>query len=359
MVNQTWFALLQRRKLKPGQTPGIYDERRVFVYKVNCMIYNKMSIVVPKYRLNRWDKDSIRPGPVGSVGDVNLGVKLKKSSIELAERYDPTFSGKNEAWSGSNISDGMWYGWTSGGREATTISKAMPNIQTGGKTAIGWTMQNVVPTDRTRATKVTPLGRYGWDTTVGSVLKSKHTGDLFLPLPGGYEKSGLPRGSQFPIVVAESSGGGVALPAADIPITDPTFGDTGTVTDPGIAGCTDEDEKAYWAPALDDPMREHKPGQPMYGVWRYAWLDENGKKHADEHKYPFVGPDVLAWRYDTAQFMWAPFGPCGMKDRPSSITPNQRYVPPSQRPMPGNQDKRRQDRKKDQEDEKKKKQKLR
>ena len=36
-------------------------------------------LVVPKYKLNRWDKDSIRPGPVGSVGDVNVQVKLKKS----------------------------------------------------------------------------------------------------------------------------------------------------------------------------------------------------------------------------------------------------------------------------------------
>jgi hypothetical protein len=323
------------------------------------MIYNKMSIVVPKHPINRWDKDSIRPGPVGSVGDVNVQVMLRKSSVDMPERFDPTFSGKNAPWSGSNVSDGSWYGWTSGGREATVISKALPNIQTGGKTAIGWTMQNIVPADRTRATKVTPLGRYGWDTTVGSVLKSKHAGDLFLPLPDGYKKASLPRGSQFPRIIAESMGEGVALPAADVQITNPVFGETGTVLDPGIAGCTDEDMNAYWAPALNDPIRSAPKGTPHLGKWFYAWMDDNNQKFHDTKRYPFVGPNVLAWNDMEGRYIWAPFGPCGMIDRPRSIPLPQKYVPPSQRPMPGNQERRNQDKKKEQEEEKRKKQKLR
>ncbi len=316
-------------------------------------------LVVPKYSVNRWDKDSIRPGPVGSVGDVNVQVTLKKSAIELPERFDKSFSGKNAPWSGSNISDGSWYGWTSGGREATVVSKALPNIQTGGKTSVGWVMQNIVATDRSRATKVTPLGRYGWDTTVGSVLKEKHTGDLFLPLVSASEKPPLPRGSQFPRIMAESVGEGVALPAADVKLTDPVFGDTGTVTDPGIPGCTDEDMKAHWAPDMLDPIRQAPPGTPHLGKWFYAWMDDNNQRYHDTKRYPYVGPNVLAWNDLEGKYIWAPFGPCGMVDRPSSIPLPQKYVPPSQRPMPGNQDKRRQDRKKEEEEEKKKKQKLR
>ena len=325
-----------------------------------------MSIVVPKYKLNRWDKDSIRPGPVGSVGDVNLQVKLKKSSIDQPERYDPTFSGKNEPWSGSNISDGMWYGWTSGGRGGMVVSKALPNIQTGGKTAVGWTMQNIVAADRSRETKMTPLGRYGWDTTVGSVLKSKHTGELFLPLPDGYQKTDQPRGSQNPRVVAESMGDGIVLPATDVPITDPVFGDTGTIEVPGreVPGsCPADAIKKNWAPAMDDPEREKKEHLHHKDyIYRYATFNTTtGRDEYDLDEYPEVGDNVLTWHIGQNKFVLRNFSPCGLTERPKEIPP---YNPPTKipsrkLPMPGNQDKRRQDRKKEQEDEKKKKQKLR
>jgi hypothetical protein len=329
------------------------------------MIYNKMSIVVPKYSVNRWDKDSIRPGPVGSVGDVNVQVMLRKSSIDMPERFDPKFSGKNAPWSGSNVSDGVWYGWTSGGREATVISKAMPNIQTGGKTAIGWKTQNIVAADRSRETKMTPLGRYGWDTTVGSVLKSKHTGTLFLPLPGGYEKSTLPRGSQFPRIIAESTGQGDVLPAADVNLTDPVFGDIGTIEDPGIAGCSkidlavDEEGRApIWTPAMDDPRRSKKADPESVYPWRKATpYGRHPEPILDQ--YPEVGSRVWAWYLPQGRPLWRKFTPCAKINRPVGEPASPIYVPPSQRPMPGNQDRRNQDRKKDQEDEKNKKQKLR
>lgn len=315
------------------------------------MIYNKM-LVVPKYSVNRWDKDSIRPGPVGSVGDVNVQVMLRKSSIDMPERFDKTFSKKNAAWSGSNVSDGSWYGWTSGGREATVISKAMPNIQTGGKTAIGWVMQNVVPTDRTRATKVTPLGRYGWDTTVGSVLKSKHTGDLFLPLPGGYEKSGLPRGSQFPRILAESSGGGVALPAADVPLTDPTFGDEGTIGD-----CSEEELSWVWVPGKDSEKRKSAPPTKMWPLsypYRKAYKLPRFPPAYYPHEWPDIGRHVFVYDIDKKEYSYMNTSPCGKVWRDDDEP-----EPEVRRPMPGNQDKRRQDKKKEQEDEKNKKQKLR
>lgn len=328
------------------------------------MIYNKME-VVPKYNVNRWDKDSIRPGPVGSVGDVNVQVMLKKSSPDMPERFDPTFSGKNAPWSGSNVSDGSWYGWTSGGRTATVISKAMPNIQTGGKTGVGWRMQNIVATDRSRDTKLTPLGRYGWDTTVGSVLKAKTTGDMFLPLPGGYEKSGLPRGSQFPRIVEESVGVGVLLPEADVDLTNPIFGDIGTITDPGIEGCSkvdlakDEDGRdPIWTPAMNDPRRKVKADPDMEYPFRKATpYGEYPRPIMDE--YPEVGIRVWAWSLQLQQAVWRKFTPCASIYRPENEPANPVYVPPSQRPMPGNQQRRNQDKKKEQEEEKKKKQKLR
>ena len=319
------------------------------------MIYNKMSIVVPKYSVNRWDKDSIRPGPVGSVGDVNVQVMLRKSSIDMPERFDPTFSGKNAPWSGSNVSDGSWYGWTSGGREATVISKAMPNIQTGGKTAIGWKMQNIVAADRSRETKMSPLGRYGWDTTVGSVLRARTAGDLFLPLPSGYEKSALPRGSQFPRVIAESMGDGIALPAADVELTDPVFGDTGTIEVPlpGSNTCEKIKMDYTFTPAMNDPLRNSPP--PDEYPYRKALKDSLGRyTRYDPKVWPDIGDNVPTYHIQDNKVEFFRMDPCGGQFRQFA-----KDVPLERRPMPGNQDKRRQDRKKDQEDEKKKKQKLR
>jgi hypothetical protein len=322
------------------------------------MIYNKM-LVVPKYSKNRWDKDSIRPGPVGTVGEANVQVKLRKSSPDMPDRYDPTFSGKNAPWSGSNASDGMWHGWTSGGRGAVVISKALPNIQTGGKTDIGRIMQNIVAADRSRETKVTPLGRYGWDTTVGNVLRSKHTGDLFLPLTDPYVKPPLPRGSQFPRIMVESMGQGEALPAAEVKITDPVFGDTGTIEEDQL-DCSVGDAAKVFTPLSDDPMREIP--LDMFDK-KYPWRDES----PPYNRYPPIGDNIRVAKYVWKKtgnrpqrpklvFVTASTSPCGGVDRKAGAK-----VPTKKEtiPMPGNQDKRNQDKKKEQEDEKRKKQKMR
>jgi hypothetical protein len=310
-------------------------------------------LVVPKYKLNRWDKDSIRPGPVGSVGDVNVQVKLKKSSNDLPERYDPTFSGKNAPWSGSNVADGMWYGWTSGGRSATVISKALPNNQTGGKTNVGWVMQNITASDRSRDTKLTPLGRYGWDTTVGSVLKAKTSGEMFLPLPEGYQKSTLPRGSQFPRVIAESIGEGDALPAAAVNLTDPVFGDTGTidVPVPGSNTCKEIKMDYTFTPELNDPLRS-KP--PPKGYPYVRAFEKDGQNYYDESKWPDIGDSTIVFHRKDNMTETIRTSPCGGQFR--EFAKDQPY---SRLPQPGNQDKRRQDRKKEMENDKKKKQKLR
>ena len=45
-----------------------------------------MQVLLDRVQLNRWDKDSIRPGPVGSVGDVNLQVTLKRHTYLIDTR---------------------------------------------------------------------------------------------------------------------------------------------------------------------------------------------------------------------------------------------------------------------------------
>jgi hypothetical protein len=299
--------------------------------------------------INRWNKDSIRPGPVGSVGDVNMEVQLRKSAPDMANRYDRTFSGKNEVWSGSNVSDGMYQGYTSGGRGAIVVDKKFYET----KANVGWMMQNIVPVDRTRNVKMTPLGRYGWDTLTGSVVKAKVTGDMFLPRTQGYASTSLTRGSQYPTIVATSVGQGVPLPAADVDITNPIFGETGV-----IKGCTLLDTQAVWAPAMDDPRRKNTANDEFFKSYPYrkakpytpekpipGWLPTEYPEIA-ENVYLFdktVGKDGMQRGY-----RWVRVSPCGTIARDP-------FLPAPQigdRPMPGNQDKRR-------EEEKNKKQKMR
>lgn len=227
------------------------------------MHINKMEVL--ERRLNNWDKTSIRPGPVGSVGDVNNQVRLKHSAPDLPLRYAKQFSGKNEERSGSNVTDGMWYGYTSKGYAARTIEEPL-GYRPGFKTAVGWIKEDVRQLDTTREPKLGSLGDFKWQSQVASVKRAKVTGDLFLPLPGGYSKallgSQIPRGSQIPIIRAESEGLGVPLPAAKVKVTDPIFGENGSIENPQGPVITDSytiNPSVIWTPASNDPIRQTNP----------------------------------------------------------------------------------------------------
>lgn len=324
-----------------------------------------MDILYPIKRINQWDKDSFRPGPVGSVGEVITSVRLKQSAPDMAERFDPTFSGKNQPWSGSNVSDGSWTGWTSGGRSAVIVQRNFANNSNGNKTHVGWVMQNIVAPARTTEPKLTPLGRYGWDTTVGTVTRAKVSGEMFLPLPGAFGPTSLPRGSAKPTIISTSTGTGIVLPAADVLITDPVFGDTGTI-DYIVEGCQKKDysvdqdgEEPIWAPAMDDPRRKHPDDNDLYHYqWRKA-STYGGEKVEVYKQYPEIGDRVWHYYLPTGKFEWRKFNPCASIGRPENEPGNNQGRGPVKIPRPGNQDKRRQDRKKEREEEKKKKQKMR
>jgi len=320
---------------------------------------NKMEILTTNVRgLNRWDKDSIRPGPVGSVGDVNMQVKLKKSANYLPNRYDKIWSGSNEVWSGSNISDGQWTGYTSGGRGAFTVSQPL-GYREGFKTAVGVVIENVIPVDRSRIAKTVPLGKYDWESQTARIYKSKVTGEQFLPLPDGYNKTALPRGSQFPIIVAESIGTGVALPAADVPITDPVFGEVGFIEDDQaigipttggmIAGCRREDieanQESYYVPRMGDKKARAVPPPSNY-PYRAAYNPLGKGYVSDAAWWPEVGtPEYIGipgslygWKAveNTEKLT---FHPCGSQYAPEWMfefpdAPDKR-PPPKRRPREG------------------------
>lgn len=316
-----------------------------------------MQVITTQVRpINRWDKDSIRPGPVGPVGDVNLQVKLKTSSPDLPQRYDKTFSGKNEVWSGSNISDGQWTGFTSGGRGAVVLSSRW-QTRSGFRTPVGWMIENIVPVDRTRMAKMVPLGQYSWESDKARIYKAKATGEQFLPLPMGYTKkeTDVPRGSHFPRIIASSIGEGTALPAAEVKITDSEFGENGRIEeeDPrnevGIpAGwrCEEKDKNPdfKWAPPTNDPRRKAAP--PADYPWRKAAVDDKTGEKIVLAVYPDIGPNNLVakkgklWGWDFLEGVT--FNPCASTDRPANEESppyqgrkRQPYIPPTIRPKPG------------------------
>jgi hypothetical protein len=279
----------------------------------------KMQVLLDRVQLNRWDKDSIRPGPVGSVGDVNLQVKLKKSAPYLPNRYQTAFSGKNEVWSGSNVSDGQWKGYTSGGRGAVTYQKAFGNRH-GFKTAVGYVIEDIVAADRSKMAKMVPLGQYSWEEEKAKIYKSKHTGEQFLPLPNGYDKTELPRGSQYPSIVAESNGTGTALPAAEVNITDSQFGKQGSI---GVDenACTLADIAKVWVPAMDDPRRNDPSANDKYfdGPYPYEMVKiVKGTPHRFI-QYPALGDNVQAWDLKAKKVVTISTSVCGGKFRDPAV----------------------------------------
>jgi hypothetical protein len=90
--------------------------------------------------LNRWDFDSIRPGSVGSVGDVLGQVRLKTSAPDMPFRWDMNSSKLNEPRLGSNVQNGTQASFQSQGLGAKTIDSAWAGRQST-MTQRGWTHQ--------------------------------------------------------------------------------------------------------------------------------------------------------------------------------------------------------------------------
>ena len=127
------------------------------------------------YTNNHW---RLSPGPVGSVGDVNMQVRLTQSGPDVKMRFSKNFSKKK-------------FG-----------------IRDAERTDIGWRKKDIVPLDNFREPIFAPLGPHKWRNTTAAVFRAKRTGSKFLPPPGGYSPNLLPpkvltRGNQYPRPIIE------------------------------------------------------------------------------------------------------------------------------------------------------------
>lgn len=162
--------------------------------------------------LNRWDHSSIRPGVVGSVGDVNMTPRLKHSHPDMPLRFERSFSGKNEAFLGSNVQNGTQKSYDSGGGPARTVDSNW-----GGRrrfqTRHGYVFQDVRKPDDLVVPVLGETPDYSWRNQVATSYEAKRTGELFLPLPGGYDlaQGQVPRGGAIPRVtdIVPGTSGGV------------------------------------------------------------------------------------------------------------------------------------------------------
>jgi hypothetical protein len=157
--------------------------------------------------MNRWANSSIRPGVVGSVGDVLLTPKFKHSMPDLPIRYDPYFRGNKESRLGSNVQDGTEKSFDSGGLGPRTIDSNWGGRRKF-KVRNGYIFQDMRPPDKYDEPVLGSTPQYSFLNKVATVYNAKRTGENFLPLPGEYEpKQGqVPRGGAYPYTRAIAEG---------------------------------------------------------------------------------------------------------------------------------------------------------
>jgi hypothetical protein len=161
----------------------------------------KMTSIIAYKRLNQWDHQSIRPGPVGSVGDTLGQIRFKHSFPDQGIRLDPQYKNNKQNRLGSNVSDGNHRSFTSGGRGDPTVWDEPWNANRAQKVSHGLIFQDVRASDKLHEPYLGALPQLSWQNKIATVYNAKRTGNLFLPLPGPYRLSPgeVPRGGQIPI----------------------------------------------------------------------------------------------------------------------------------------------------------------
>lgn len=161
-----------------------------------------METIVAYKRINQWDNQSIRPGPVGSVGDTLGQIRFKHSFPDQGIRLDPRYVGNTQNRLGSNVSDGNHKSFTTGGRgDPLTVDEPW-NSYRAQKVSHGTIFQDMRASDKLHEPYSGSLPQYSWQNKLATVYNAKRTGNMFLPLPGPYMLSPgeVPRGGQLPIM---------------------------------------------------------------------------------------------------------------------------------------------------------------
>lgn len=139
--------------------------------------------------------ESIRPGVVGSVGDVLSGVRVKQSSPDF-----PVMTvGGGSIW-GSNVQDGDVKAWSHKGIGGGSVE--VENKKMSWNNNYMW--QDIRTPDVLHQPVLASIPQYSWDNKIAQVYNAKRTGNMFLPVPGSYELApgDVPRGAMMPRIIA-------------------------------------------------------------------------------------------------------------------------------------------------------------
>lgn len=161
-----------------------------------------MTTISAYKRLNQWDNSSIRPGPVGSIGDALGQIRFKHSFPDQGIRLDPQTRGNKQNRLGSNVSDGNYKSFSTAGRGDPYVSNSPWTSYRGCEVSHGLIFQDVRAPDKLHEPYLGSLPQYSWQNKIATVYNAKRTGNLFLPLPGPYLLSPgeVPRGGMTPVL---------------------------------------------------------------------------------------------------------------------------------------------------------------
>lgn len=140
------------------------------------------------------------PGPVGSVGDVNM---LTRGRTSCAAMFPVVFMQPpaQEPVKGSNVTDGQVRNYDSGGGPARIRDLKWEGLRNA-KTARGYRFMDHQFPDKPVEPIVGGLPQFSFKNQVAGVYNAKTMGDHFMPLPGGYQQDPdtLTRGGNIPRV---------------------------------------------------------------------------------------------------------------------------------------------------------------
>ena len=156
----------------------------------------------------RWPDHIMRPGSVGSVGDVNPTAKLKTSCIDLPRRQDATFAGDFALPLGSVVQNGSEPDFLTNGLGARTIDSNWDIARNVLPLQQGWRIQSLQNPDMLVEPIMGSLGDFTWRNKISRTF-GKTTG--FETPPGEYSTSGIPRGGQIPRIVDYNVGDAYSL----------------------------------------------------------------------------------------------------------------------------------------------------
>jgi len=170
---------------------------------INVCFNKSMVDCISDYKpLNRWDYQSIRPGPQGSVGDVLGSIRYKHSFPDQGIRLAPEYKGNKQNRLGSNVSDGNARSFTTGGPGDPFVRASPWNSKRSFKYNAGWIIEDIRAPDTLHEPFTGSVPQLDWQNKIATVYNARRTGNQFLPVPGPYilAPGETPRGGREPEV---------------------------------------------------------------------------------------------------------------------------------------------------------------